>query len=92
MADKPEFPVNIPKDTWTKVATSVTQGIIWNSKTTSGYMSTWRATGIEDDPTDPLEGAALFLEHPEYEEINSSFPIDVWVYSRGKDGLLRLDL
>jgi hypothetical protein len=91
MANNPQFPVNLVKETWTKIATGVLTGTIYNRKTTVGYFQTFRVTG-DPAPTDLNEGVSMFLEHPDYEPIGSDSPIDVWVFCRGKDGILRVDL
>jgi hypothetical protein len=91
MSNNPLFPVAVPVGVWTKIATSVTAGTIYNKKTTSGYFQTFRLTG-DNAPTDLAEGVSMFIDQPDFEEIGNDSPIDIYVYSLGKDGVLRVDV
>ena len=68
--------------TWVKVATSVTQGMIWVLKTRATYVQTYRNTGGAA-PADLNDAAPL----PEPGlPISSDDLIDVYVRAEGFDG------
>lgn len=86
----------IPKNVWTKVATNVTAGFISicdsdKSKAPTKYLQTYRATG-DTTPIATGEGVLMFQQHPETEEIKSSFAIDIYLMARSVDGELRVDV
>lgn len=85
----PEF-IAIPADSWTKVATAVTTGQIWKAQSTAAYLQTYRLTG-ETAPTDRSEGMKLF-SNSDSEIIDSSDPIDVYVFAIGEAGRIRADV
>ncbi len=90
MAD-PIF-IDIPADTWTKVATSVIAGQIWRAKTDPKYLHTYRDTGGVA-PVSSSEGMPIFVdEEADVEQISASSPIDVWVYCIRSSGKVRVDL
>lgn len=82
--------VAIPADTWTEVATDVTTGQVHRKITTVSYLQTYRPTGGAI-PTDQDEGVPAFVGGLP-EEINSSDPIDVYIFAIGKAGNVRVDL
>lgn len=87
----PVYPVNVVKDGWRKVATSVVTGTIYKMKTDTTYLQTYRLTG-EAAPTLRTEGVRLFQEFPDMERISSPAPIDVYVWCDNEDGILRVDV
>jgi hypothetical protein len=92
MAD-PNFPVNIPANTWTKVASNVTSGFLFKKRAGIRYLQTYRVISLGNpDPTLVDEGVAMFQGSSITEQISSSEPIDVWVYCDGADGVLRVDV
>lgn len=89
MAD-PVF-VDLPADTWVKVATSVISGQIRRKDLRPTYLQTYRDTG-EAAPTLKSEGVRAFDEFPNREPIESINLIDVYLYSEGIAGRVRVDL
>ena len=87
----PDYPVLIPANTWTKIATAVLKGFYYKKRGTDGYFQTYRLTG-ETAPTDLEEGIGIFLKGKNVEEIGNDSPIDVYVYSLNKEGSLRVDV
>lgn len=85
MANDPVI-IATPKDVWTKVATAVTAGRVWIKNTRPNYLQTYRVTG-GGAPTDLSEAVDL----TDGALISSVDPIDVYVYSEGDDGSVRLD-
>lgn len=82
---------SIVKGAWRLVATNVTSGIIHKLDVSpSRYLQTYRLTG-EAAPTDINEGAILF-ENGSSESIESSDPIDVYVWAKDADGSVRVDV
>ena len=78
-------------DTWTKVASSVTTGLLKRlNKRPTKYLETYRIAG-GNAPTDGREGAEMFI-NSESEIIISSSAIDVYVMAIGEDGKVRVDL
>lgn len=76
------------KDTWVKVATAVTTGMVRKKIMTPTYLHTYRMTG-GSAPSDQTD-AAKFLgdEIP----ISASAAIDVYIKAVGKAGKVRVDL
>lgn len=87
----PEYPVNVPADEWTKVATSVVSGNIRRIELSLIYLQTYRLTG-EAAPTLKAEGVLMFDEFPNREPISSTELIDVYVWAVGGAGVLRVDV
>ncbi|MCK5600652.1 hypothetical protein KAR91_02215 [Candidatus Pacearchaeota archaeon] len=97
MSENPNFPVLIPANTWTKIATAVVKGFYYKKAETGGYFQTYRLTGgvAPVNPGAgkvPEEGIGIFLDGKTSEEIGDSSPIDVYVYSLGSEGKLRVDV
>ena len=93
MAD-PEYPIPCPKDEWTKVATGVVTGQIWEKSKKPKpklYFYTYRLTG-EAEPTTIDEGVKLFINSVISEEISFLSPVDIYVWPVGNDGVVRADL
>jgi hypothetical protein len=86
---KPIF-VDCPVDTWTKIATAVTTGQIWRAQSIAGYLQTYVPTG-DTAPSDRGEGAKLFADG-DNEKIDSSDPIDAYVFATGTAGRVRVDI
>lgn len=90
--------IALTADTWVKVATSVTAGMInklYNDDddTTNdpqGFLQTYRVTG-QTAPTSETEGVICFENSPN-EVIDSSFAIDVYIMALKRDGSVRVDL
>lgn len=87
----PDYPVLIPKNTWEKVAESVTVGQIRRKNIQPKYLQTYRIAGGAA-PTLKEEGVPMFDEFPNREPIESFYPIDVYVYCINYDGELRIDI
>ena len=76
---------------WTKVATNVTTGNIRKiSFTPEIYLQTYRLTG-EAAPTLEDEGCRLFQDFVD-EGISATEGIDIYVWTKGEDGVVRVDL
>ena len=82
--------VDCPADTWTKVATAVTTGQLWKAQSITEYLQTYRLTG-EAAPTERSEGMKLFSKS-DSDKIDSSAPIDAYVYAVGSAGRVRVDV
>lgn len=81
--------VAVPKDVWTKVATSVQRGqisIIGNQP--SQFLSTYRTAG-DLPPVSKDEGIAFSRKSV---EIRSKTFIDVYIRPEVKDGTIRVDV
>jgi len=91
MATNPQFPVLLTENTWTKIASAVVTGTIYNKNSGADYFQTYRIPN-DPAPTDLAEGVGMFLEPQGFEEIKSDSPIDVYVYALGDQGKLRVDL
>jgi len=86
----PDYPVALTAGQWNKVATDVLTGII-HRKSGGAYVQTYRLTGTPA-PTDYDEGAGIFVEHPEYEEIKATSAIDVYIWTDSENAVLRVDV
>jgi hypothetical protein len=89
-----------PKETWTKVATEVTTGIITKDKWVNtadkkrslelSYWATYRVTG------DPAPSANNSNEGDVIGEVGADIsatePIDVYIYCTGEDGSIKISL
>ena len=73
----------LPENTWVKVATGVTQGMVWVLKTNAVYVHTYRLTG-NPAPTDLTDSAPL--PYPGL-PISSEEAIDVYLRAEGFDGV-----
>lgn len=80
--------VNCPDKTWTKVASSVTTGVIWLKDSTPQYRQTYRVAG-NPAPTDLADGKRF---QGEGMLISSGSAIDVYIYPTGGEGKVRVDL
>ena len=84
-------PVDIPENTWTKVATAVTAGKIKRLGVLPNlYIETYRDTG-DPAPTDQNEGAVMFY-NGNTEEITATAAIDVYIMALGANGKVRVDI
>lgn len=79
--------VTCPANTWTKVATNVTTGVLSRYVVTTKYSQTYRDTG---DPAPSGLGDALEFFDPYV--ISSAFAIDVYVYAHKSEGKVRVEL
>jgi len=83
--------VTLTKNSWTSVATNVTQGMIRLLKRgTKSVLHTYRMTGGVA-PTLRSEGAAI-APHVNDFEISSAAPIDVYLWIDDEDGTARRDV
>jgi hypothetical protein len=83
--------VNCPANEWTLVAQNVTAGSIKRLLTDPNkYLETYRMTG-GDAPTGLSEGAEMFLGSNQ-DIILSAAGIDVYIYTVGKAGKVRVDI
>jgi hypothetical protein len=78
--------ITCTKDTWTKVATNVATGAIYQL-TVGKCFQTYRLTG-DTAPTNLLEGVDLITP---VDTIQASAGIDVYIYSKGADRKVRVD-
>jgi hypothetical protein len=85
--------IDCPANTWTKVATNVTSGIIHIDLPYLNieWYQTYRQTG-ESAPSDldGANGSARLLKPSD--DIDSSTAVDVYVWPRSEDGKVRVDL
>lgn len=80
-----------PADTWVKVATGKTSGVIHRRSNAPGvYRQTYRIT-TDPAPTDDAD-AVLFFGDSNSEVFSNSVPIDVYVKAVGQAGSVRADL
>jgi hypothetical protein len=78
--------VDVPKNTWTKVATNVTAGVIKiRDYQSSDYFSTYRMTGNPAPTGDQTETTSTQIKSPEM-IISATAGIDVYLYCYEKDG------
>lgn len=89
MAD-PVF-IDLPADTWTKVATSVLTGNIFRKNKNPKYLQVYCDTG-GTAPTLKSDGVPMFEDYPNREPIRSINLIDAYVYPVGAAGRVRVDL
>lgn len=81
--------IDCPADTWTKVVTNETSGMIHiKDSSPNVYLQTYRDTGggvptLADEGV-IIEGNAI--------EVSSSGAIDVYIYPKGAAGRVRVDL
>lgn len=78
---------NLPKNTWIKVATNATSGMVWALTAGPVYLHTYRPTG-QAAPTSRAEGVKL----DESIQVYSSEGIDVYVMAAEYDGKVRVDV
>lgn len=92
--------IPLPRDSWVKIATGVSKGNIYlflpNIAATDNLMNTdWeyfvdsKPTGAPG-PTDFSTAMSAIIETTH--SINDTAAIDVYVYSKGLDGSVRLEL
>ena len=86
MADP--VPTACPVDTWTKVATNQTSGMVYILKKTALYFFTYRDTG-GDAPTDLSEAVSMQMPGA---KISAPAGIDVYIYCKREAGEVRVDL
>lgn len=80
------------EDEWTKVATNVKSGQIHDKASRAVYFQTYRLTGVAAPlNTDETESVPIFNEDKSIIISNSS-AIDVYIFCKGEDGLVRVDL
>ena len=80
----------VTKGAWQKVATNVTTGQIHiKNNSPDSYFQTYRITGTSA-PTVLDEG--VYMPWGKMQTISSAAGIDVYIYCKGKDGRIRLDL
>lgn len=79
--------VPCPADTWTKVATNVVVGVVYRLTGRKLYQ-TYRLTGGAA-PTDLTEAVDLVTPA---DVIESAQGIDVYIYSKGGAGSVRVDV
>ena len=80
--------VTCTKNTWVKVATNVTSGLVHILDFTPNlYLQTYRITG---DPAPTLLTDAVPLENKD--EISATSGIDVYIMAVTDDGKVRVDL
>jgi len=90
MANNP-VTFDLAVDTWVKVATAVTAGVVRRLSTLpERYLQTIRVTG-DPAPTTDADAARLFTSN-DYAGISSDSAIDVYVKARGAAGKVRVDL
>ena len=81
--------VNLPSDTWVKVATGVTSGTIHiKDRSPNLYLQTYRIT---TDPA-PINDSDAVEFGPDVGAISSTSEIDVYLKAVGADGSVRVDL
>ena len=79
-----------PADQWTKIATGVTAGMIHKINVEPHMLQTYRDTG-DAAPTIRSDGVPVFTKEY-HEEIKSGQAIDVYLWSDGLAGNVRVDL
>lgn len=82
--------VDCPVNTWTKVATNVTSGNVHRKDITPSYLQSYVMTG-DPAPTTIVEGVVAF-ENSSTEPISAASAIDVYIYSFGAVGRVRVDV
>lgn len=82
--------VSCPVDVWTKVATSVTAGMIYTMNSGPIYLQSWRETGVAA-PTLESEGVGMD-ETAVGNEIKIDRAIDVYVMCLNSAGSVRVDV
>ena len=88
----PVYPVTCTQGQWTKIATAVTIGQIWRMEKKAIYFHTYRLTG-EAAPTTINEGAQIFPEeYPVFEIISAHQQIDIYIWCKNADGIVRVDV
>lgn len=80
----------INEGAWQKVATNVTTGQIHIATTKpDGYFQTYRITG---NPAPTLQDEGIYIPWGTTQIISSAAGIDVYIYCKGSNGKIRLDL
>lgn len=90
MPENPEI-IFCPADTWVLVAAAVSGGTITKiNNLPEVYLQTYR----QQDQVAPIgdADAAVLFSGGLCTSISNNTPIDVYVKSRGRDGLIRVDL
>jgi hypothetical protein len=80
----------LTKDTWVKVATGVTTGLIHKMSKGINILQTYRDT-TNPAPTDLTDAIRAFGDS-HTEQISAGSPIDVYLYAQNQDGKVRIDL
>jgi hypothetical protein len=83
--------VSCAKDVWTKVATNVTSGAIYNMTPQVEFMQTYRTTG-QSAPSGNTEAVPAFIYKHEPLSISAPAAIDVYLMPVGVAGSVRVDL
>lgn len=83
--------VTCPKDTWTKVATNVTAGVIYNMLPEVEYVQTYRMTG-GSAPANDTDAVPAFIYKHDPIGISSTAAIDVYLKAIGEAGSVRVDV
>lgn len=83
----------LTKDIWTKIATNVTTGNVYNMSATTNYLQTFRLTD-EAAPINNDDAVRAFTNRNDnlWDNISSSDPIDVYLKPLEQDGKIRLDI
>lgn len=89
MATTNPFTVDIPVDTWVKVATAVKSGLVFVVETGAIYYSTYRVFGGTAPTVLPDEGVRL--RNPGA-KISAKDIIDVYIYAQRTDGKVQVHI
>ncbi len=88
----PTYPINCLQGQWTPVAINVLSGQIFNMDKSAFYFQTYRLTG-EAAPTNSDEGAQIFtIKNFEIISQKINEPIDVYIWCKNNDGIVRVDV
>ena len=82
--------ISLQPNMWTKIATNVTQGVIYNMSNNSTILQTYRMTG-DPAPTTANEGAVCFSNNT-FAVIESAAGIDVYLYPVQHSASVRVDV
>ncbi|MHC4646823.1 MAG: hypothetical protein ACYTBJ_15095 [Planctomycetota bacterium] len=82
--------VNLTADVWTKIATDVTNGIVWFVDRSPMYLHAYVETGGAA-PTVAADGVEV-SDDENVMPISSVTGIDVYIYPKGSAGRVRVDL
>lgn len=83
--------ISCPKGQWTAIAIKVTTGQIWvKDLSPNVYLQTYRDNG-ESPPTTEDEGVQIFV-NTNNEIISADADIDIYIWPKGADGRVRVDL
>jgi len=83
--------IDCPAGQWTAIAIKITTGIIWMKDTSPNvYLQTYRDNG-DLAPTTEDEGVQIFINQ-NYEIISADANIDIYIWPKGENGKVRVDL